>query len=101
MSLHISGVLPDREYSQNAVARKLLPVMRALKWSFRRDELAKRIKDGRMCSIYPGSSLGPNESFSQWLEGRGKGIVQDGERVRLATCPNIKRRIGFYESLRI
>jgi hypothetical protein len=25
--------------------------------------------------------------------------VQDGERIRLAVCPDLKRRVRFYETL--
>jgi len=33
------------------------------------------------------------------IEAKGKGIIQDGERVRLALCPGVKKMVGFYEAL--
>ncbi|TFK41813.1 hypothetical protein BDQ12DRAFT_677206 [Crucibulum laeve] len=92
-SLHFSHVLPDIESSFSNVARSLLPVMRKLKWSLQRDRFAKAVKTGN-CSIARGSG-----SMAAWLENYGKGIVQDGEKVRLALCPDVRKRVVFYESL--
>jgi hypothetical protein len=61
--------------------------MRKLKWSLQRDKLAKMVRDGS-------GILG----VGNWLEGR-RNIVQEGERVRLAICPNIKKIVGLYEGM--
>jgi hypothetical protein len=37
-----------------------------------------------------------------WLDRRdsvGRKVVQEGEKVRLAVCPNIRTKVGFYERL--
>ncbi|KAF9041777.1 hypothetical protein BDZ89DRAFT_1100038 [Hymenopellis radicata] len=84
--LHQSHVLPDVESSRLAISRRLLPVVRKLKWSFQRDKLAKVARDG-----------GGFVDFAHWLETRGKGIVPETERVRLAICPNVRKMVGAYE----
>ncbi|KAJ3994128.1 hypothetical protein F5050DRAFT_1776890 [Lentinula boryana] len=101
-TLHQAHVLPDEESSSVHVSRSLLPVMRKLKWSIQKDELSKRIRDGTLCSI-PGQlsnrSIGSLEAFCNWLERRGRGIVHDDERVRLAICPDVREKVGFFEGL--
>lgn len=37
--------------------------------------------------------------LATWFEAKGRGIVHDGERVRLALCPGVRKIIGFYETL--
>lgn len=61
--------------------------MRKLKWSLQRDKLAKMVRDGS-------GILG----VGKWLEGNGR-HVREGERVRLAICPDIRKIVGFYEDL--
>ncbi|KAF8215852.1 hypothetical protein K438DRAFT_1560547 [Mycena galopus ATCC 62051] len=85
--LHQSQVYPDIESSSLSISRSLLPIVRKLKWSLQRDKLAKMVRDGS-------GILG----VGNWLEGR-RHIVQEGERVRLAICPNIKRIVGLYEEM--
>ncbi|KAF5368443.1 hypothetical protein D9758_002218 [Tetrapyrgos nigripes] len=98
-NLHQSHVLPDVESSSLRVSRTLLPVMRKLKWSFQRDRMARVFRDGTVCSSGVGS-LEALSAFTQWLESRGKGVVQeDSERVRLALCPDIRKRVRYYEHL--
>ncbi|KAJ7161248.1 hypothetical protein C8R43DRAFT_992000 [Mycena crocata] len=87
-TLHQSQVYPDVEMSSLTISRSLLPVMRKLKWSLQRDKLAKVVRDGS--GIF---------GVSKWLEGNGRQIVHDGERVRLAICPDIRKMVGFYEDL--
>lgn len=87
-NLHQCRIYPDVESSSLFVSRSLLPTVRKLKWSFRRDHLAKIARSG--CSATA-------ENFATWLEVRGKGIVQDGERVRLALCPSVKKMAALYE----
>ncbi|KAJ7293004.1 hypothetical protein C8J57DRAFT_1267849 [Mycena rebaudengoi] len=86
--LHQSQVYPDIESSSLSVSRSLLPVMRKLKWSLQRDKLAKMVRDGS-------GLLG----FGKWIEGKGRHVIPEGERVRLAICPDIRKIVGFYENL--
>lgn len=65
--------------------------MHKLKWSIQRDNLAKLIK----ARFYNSSKAG----FGMWLESSGRHVVKDGEKVRLAMCPNIRQRVGFFEGL--
>jgi hypothetical protein len=84
-------VFPDVESSSLNVARSLLPTMRKLKWCLQRDRLAKVFK-------VSGVSVG----IGAWLDrggSEGRKVVQEGEKVRLAVCPNIRTKVGFYERL--
>jgi len=84
-------IFPDVESSSLNVARSLLPIMRKLKWSLQRDRLAKVFK-------VSGVPIG----ISAWLDkgdSQGRKVVQEGEKVRLAVCPNIRTKVGFYERL--
>jgi len=86
-----SHVFPDVESSSLNVARSLLPIMRKLKWCLQRDRLAKVFK-------VSGVSVG----IGAWLDkgdSQGRKVVQEGEKVRLALCPGIRTKIGFYERL--
>ncbi|KAJ6469637.1 hypothetical protein C8R47DRAFT_1150356 [Mycena vitilis] len=82
-----SRAFPDVEASSLSISRALLPIMHKLKWSLQRDKLAKMVRDGS--GIF---------GVNQWLEGR-RHIVHEGERVRLAICPDIRKIVGFYENL--
>ena len=65
--------------------------MRKLKWCLQRDRLAKVFK-------VSGVSVG----IGAWLDrgdSKGRKVVQEGEKVRLAVCPNIRTKVGFYERL--
>ncbi|KAJ7459092.1 hypothetical protein B0H11DRAFT_1817648 [Mycena galericulata] len=86
--LHQSQVYPDVESSSLSISRSLLPVMRKLKWSLKRDKLSKMVRDGSGISC-----------VGKWLEGNGRNLVRDGERVRLAICPDVRKIVGFYEDL--
>ncbi|KAF4612265.1 hypothetical protein D9613_004272 [Agrocybe pediades] len=90
-ALYSSHVLPDVESSSPNVARSLLPIVRKLKWSLQRDRLAKVFKDS-----------GIRVGIGAWLES-GKGdarkVVQEGDKLRLAVCPPIRTRLGFFEGL--
>ena len=79
------------ESSSLNISRSLLPIMRKLKWSLQRDRLAKVFKVS-----------GVPAGIGEWLDKRdslGRKVVQEGEKVRLAVCPNIRARVGFYERL--
>lgn len=84
-------VFPDVESSSLNVARSLLPTMRKLKWCLQRDKLAKVFK-------VSGVSVG----IGAWLDkgdSEGRKVLQEGEKVRLAVCPNIRTKVRFYERL--
>lgn len=69
--------------------------MRKLKWSLQRDHLAREFKKS-------GKAVG----LGKWLDG-GEGeetslrkrVFVDGEKLRLAVCPDMKKRVGFFEKL--
>jgi len=84
-------IFPDVESSSLNVARSLLPTMRKLKWCLQRDRLAKVFK-------VSGVSVG----IGAWLDRRdseGRKVLHEDEKLRLAVCPNIKTKVGFYERL--
>ncbi|TFK30936.1 hypothetical protein FA15DRAFT_663011 [Coprinopsis marcescibilis] len=85
-----SHVIPDSESSSPNIDRSLLPIVRRLKWSLQKDKLAQLIKN----SFYTRGGL------ASWLEGPGRKVItDDSEKIRLAICPDIRRRIGFFEGL--
>ncbi|EPQ60357.1 hypothetical protein GLOTRDRAFT_135065 [Gloeophyllum trabeum ATCC 11539] len=90
--LRDAGVLPDAESSSMHVSRSLIPVMHQLKWSIQRDRLAKVVRDKGLIAKGPG---GP----AAWLEAKGRTLVKEGERVRLALCPGVRKIVKFYEEL--
>lgn len=69
-----------------------------LKWSIQRDRLAKIVR-GSACGMVGPTSFGQGSGVAAWFEAGGRGIVHDGERVRLALCPSVKKIVGFYEKL--
>ncbi|KAG6817959.1 hypothetical protein H0H87_012427 [Tephrocybe sp. NHM501043] len=89
----ISHVLPDAESASHTISRILLPVIHQLKWSIQRDRLAKMMRLG-ICGVGLDGA-----SFGDWCERKGQGIIEDGERVRLAICPSVRRTAKFYEEL--
>ncbi|KAF5385070.1 hypothetical protein D9615_001256 [Tricholomella constricta] len=90
----IAHVLPDVESASHTISRILLPVIHQLKWSIQRDSLARMVRLD-FCGI-PGPD---GRRFGEWREKKGHGIVQDGERVRLAICPDVRKTVKFYEEL--
>lgn len=71
--------------------------MRQLKWSIQRDRLSKMVRDQAHRTV--GGKDATGSTLAAWFEANGSGIVNDGERVRLALCPGVKKIIGFYEKL--
>ena len=67
---------------------RLLPTIRSLKWSQRRDAFARMVRSNRA-----GSSIDRG-----WFEGPGHGIWEESERVRLAICPGVRPILRFWES---
>jgi len=90
----ISHVLPDVESASHTISRILLPAIHQLKWSLQRDRLSKMVRLG-----FCGSTRQDGVGFGDWREKQGHGIVEDGERVRLAICPDIRKMVKFYEGL--
>lgn len=101
-SLHQSQILPDIESSSLFISRSLLPVMHQLKWSIQRDRLSKMVRDraqGTVGGKYAAEESQGGGTLAAWFEANGRGIVHDGERVRLALCPGVRKIIEFYEKL--
>lgn len=73
--------------------------MHKLKWSIQRDQLAKMARDGKCGTAGMKGINGAEVGFGAWLESKGSAVIQDGERVRLALCPDIRKIVGFYEQL--
>lgn len=82
-------VLPDVESCSSRISYSLLPVIHRLKWSLKRDRLAKIYRDKEL------SNSGPRG----WFEGKAQSLYVEGERVRLAICPGVRRLKSFYEGL--
>ncbi|CAA7264863.1 unnamed protein product [Cyclocybe aegerita] len=92
-TLYTSHVLPDVESSSPFIARSLLPVVRKLKWSLQRDSLARVFKDSaRQVGVagWLSSTKGEEEA---------RRVFADNEKLRLAVCPGVSKRVGFYEKL--
>lgn len=79
-------VLPDVDSCSPHISRMLLPVVRQLKWSLQRDRLAKKYREKAMNS-------------ADWFESNAQSLYPEGERVRLAICPGVRRFVRFYEGL--
>ncbi|KAJ3511005.1 hypothetical protein NMY22_g15794 [Coprinellus aureogranulatus] len=88
--LFSAHIIPHVEYSKPTIARSLMPTVHKLKWSIQRDSLAKLIK----ARFYNKAGL-----FGNWVEKEGRGVVKEDEKVRLAICPGIRTRVGFFEAL--
>jgi len=83
--LHSTRILPDVESSSPRISRTLLPVVRKLKWCIQKDRLAKQVRE--------------QGGLKDWLEDRGRLLVRETERVRLAICPGVRKVVGFWEEL--
>ena len=88
--MYTRQVYPDEESSSPNVARSLLPTVRKLKWSLQRDRLAKAFNNS-------GARLG----VTAWLANGelGRRVLLDGDKFRLAVCPDIRKTRGFFERL--
>lgn len=71
-----------------SIAPRLLPAMRSLKWSIRRDTLARtmRSRGSERCG----------DVFLRW-----HGLWKEDERVRLAICPGVGKIVHYFESLSV
>ncbi|KAI0321357.1 hypothetical protein OF83DRAFT_1099962 [Amylostereum chailletii] len=98
-TLHTTRVLPDVESSSLSVARSLLPVMRKLKWSLRKDSLAKKVRDRDDNTNDSHDHSTPRLLVARWIENRGTLLTGESERVRLALCPGVRKIVHFYEHI--
>lgn len=67
--------------------------MRKLKWSLQRDKLAKAFKTS-VVKLGMGVWLQDRENLD-----KGRRVLLEGEKLRLAVCPDIRNRVGYYERL--
>jgi hypothetical protein len=90
-------ILPDVEAISLRISRSLLPAVLKLKRSRRRDEL-KRVLTANHYAL--GSAIGTEDRKARWLvDGKGRGIWHEDERIRLYVCPGIRSAINYFESL--
>jgi len=82
-------ILPP-ETNSPLISRRLLPVIARLKWSMKRDGLARRVR---------GSSVRGSDEPRWWIEGSGRMLIHEGERIRLAVCPGVRKFVNFFEQL--
>jgi hypothetical protein len=83
--------------------------MRKLKWCLQKDRLAREFKRcGKAVGVGLGIWLSEGEGEMTFGDGAErevekkrmrKRIFGDGEKVRLALCPGVKQRVGFFEKL--
>ena len=82
-------VIPDAE----VCSPRLLPAVRSLKWSIRKDTFARMVREREN-----NCSSGASGAMS-WFEGRGRGLWKENERIRLAICPGVGKIVRFFESI--
>jgi len=94
------------------VSRTLLPAIRSLRWSFKRDQFSRVVRGAggigalfvRRKSAHDESDA-PDRSVAMWIEKQGPKVIPDSnsglgvERTRLALCPDVGKIIRFYEGL--
>ena len=97
-TLKASHVLPDIEMSSPTVSRSLLPIMRKLKWSIRRDSLAKMIRSKSHMYLTGKGDQSPG-GIARWIEDRTPILAGECERVRLAVCPGVKKMVDLFEHM--
>ena len=94
------------------VSRILLPTIRNLRWSFKRDQVSRVVRGasgiGSLFATRGPPDGGPdtsNRSVAMWIEKQGPKVIPDSssglevERTRLALCPDVGKIIRFYEGL--
>ena len=94
------------------VSRTLLPTIRSLRWSFKRDQVSRVVRAASgIGSLFAGreptgdGSDTPDRSVAMWIERQGPKVIPDSspglevERTRLALCPDVGKIIRFYEGL--
>ena len=99
-TLYRARVLPDVESASLWIARSLLPIVRKLKWSIRKDKLARMVReDAGVSSGGAGVGMSAKELIVSKIEGKGRGLWKESERYRLAICPGIRHLVQYYEAL--
>ena len=94
------------------VSRTLLPTIRNLRWSFKRDQVSRVIRGASGIGALfarrrstDDESDNPDRSVAMWIERQGPKLIPDSssglevERTRLALCPDVGKIIKFYEGL--
>ena len=95
------------------VSRTLLPTIRNLRWSLKRDQVSRVVRGAsgigalfaRRGSTHGGSDLTSDRGVAMWIEKQGPRMIPDSssglevERTRLALCPDVGKIIKFYEGL--
>jgi len=84
------ALLLPSETNSPRISRRLLPIIARLKWSMRRDRLASRVRR---------SSANRPDGLRSWIEGSGRALVHEGERIRLAVCPGVRKFVKLFEEL--
>jgi len=108
----IYGVTEGLKKSKpGVVSRILLPTIRSLRWSLKRDQVSRVVRGAggigalfrrRLIDDEPDT---PDRRVAIWIEKQGPKLIPDsstgleGERTRLALCPDVGRIIRFYEGL--
>lgn len=87
-------VLPSETVSP-LVSRRLLPVIARLKWSMKRDKLARRVR----VNSPEGGMITDVDHFKTWFESSGRLLIPESERIRLAICPGVGRFVKIFEGL--
>lgn len=96
-NLYNKRILPDVEAMSLRISRSLLPAVLRLKRSLRRDELKRLLMANHFALS---STTGVEDKKAHWLvDGKGRGIWREDERIRLYVCPRIRPAIDYFESL--
>lgn len=56
----------------------------------KRDGLSQRVRAGREKD---------KDRFQWWIEGSGRRLVHESERIRLAICPGVRKFVRLFEGL--
>lgn len=96
------------------VSRTLLPTIRNLGWSFRRDQVSRVVRGASGIGALfakrrsaDGEVDTSHRSVAMWIEKQGPKLIPDSspglevERTRLALCPDVGKIIRFYEGLSV
>jgi len=94
------------------VSRTLLPTIRRLRWSFKRDQVSRVVRGASgIGALFARRRSAddeldtPDRSVAMWIEKQGPKLIPDSssglevERTRLALCPDVGKIIRFYEEL--
>ena len=94
------------------ISRTLLPAIRNLRWSFKRDQVSRVIRGaGGIGALFARRRSSddepdtPDRGVAMWIEKQGPKLIPDSssglgmERTRLALCPDVGKIIRFYEGL--